>query len=465
MQIEKLKDRQIAILGLGVEGIATAEYFLKHAIPFVVTDEKSEEELKAISPEWGRVLSLLTEQNIPMYLGTSFTQVDWHNFDVIVRSPGISLKKDYLKSFPGEITSQTKLFFDNCPARIIGVTGTKGKGTTSTLIYEMLKKGGFDSYLGGNIGKAPITFLDSLTAKSIVVLELSSFQLEDLQKSPSIAVMLMVTQEHLDAWGNQNYHATIEEYWEAKRNILKWQRSDEMAILNIDYPATRSSSKVTPAQVAWVSRYQEAENGCFVRDNKVVLRTNGQETEIIDIAEILLPGAHNLENVCAAVMASYTVGVSIPDIAFVLRTFKGLEHRLELVRVVDGIRFYDDSFSTVPETSIAAISAFIEPEILILGGSSKHSDFTQLGGVISSVSNIKAIIGIGVEWQRIKDTIQDPQCKIYEGLGTMEDIVGKARELAAPGDVVLLSPACASFDMFKNYKDRGDQFKHAVSML
>jgi len=376
-----------------------------------------------------------------------------------VRSPGININKGYLKSFSGKITSPTKLFFDNTPSKIIGVTGTKGKGTTSSLTYEMLKKGGFDAYLGGNIGLPPISFLDTLSTQSIVVLELSSFQLADMQKSPQISVMLMVTSEHLD------YHKNTAEYVDAKRNIVRFQTGDDMAILNMDYTATMKSADKTSAQIAWVSRYKEVANGCFVRDNKVILRSGGSETEVIDSAEILLPGAHNLENVCAAVMAAYSAGVSIPDIAFVLRTFKGLEHRLELVREVHGVRYYDDSFSTVPETAIAAISAFTQPEILILGGSSKNSDFTELGKIISSVGNIKAIIGIGIEWPKIKSQIQNPQFAIIEGLTSMKEIVTKAYELAESGDVVLLSPACASFDMFANYKDRGNQFKEQVNLL
>ncbi len=459
MKIAELKDKKVAILGLGVEGLSTAEYFLQHNISFTVIDEKSEAEVISVGEEWRRVIVLLKHKGIQLVLGQQINGETVKHFDVVVRSPGIPLHKEFLQNFAGGITSQTKLFFDNCPARIIGVTGTKGKGTTSTLIYEMLKKGGFDSFLGGNIGKPPFTFLDSLTPSSVVVLEMSSFQLQDLEKSPSISVMLMVTSEHLD------YHSSTEEYQEAKRNILKWQSAEDMAVLNTDYPATKTSATKTPAKVAWVSRYQEVESGCFVRDNKVILRVNGQETEVINTNDILLPGAHNLENVCAATMAAFTAGVSVADIAFVLRTFKGLEHRLELVRVVNGVRYYDDSFSTVPETTIAAISAFTEPEILILGGSSKNSDFTELGRVIGSVSNIKAIIGIGVEWERIKSQISNVKFQIVEGLTTMEDIITKAKELAKPGDVVLLSPACASFDMFKNYKDRGNQFKEKVNLL
>lgn len=461
MKIEELKDKTIAILGLGVEGLTTAEYLLAHQISFTVIDEKTEEELSLMGEEYRRVIDLLHRNAIVLILGKPFDAETLNAFDIVIRSPGIPLQKGFLRQYKGGITSQTKLFFDNCPSHMIGVTGTKGKGTTSTLIYEMLKKGGFDAYLGGNIGKPPFTFLDSLTSTSFVVLEMSSFQLQDLEKSPSIAVMLMVTSEHLD------HHLSTEEYREAKRNILKWQNADDMAILNTDYPATNESASKTPAKVAWVSRYQEVESGCFVRDNRVILRLNGQETEVIGTSDVLLPGAHNLENVCAATMAAFTAGVSIADIAFVLRTFKGLEHRLELVRVVHGVRYYDDSFSTVPETAIAAISSFKEPEILILGGSSKNSDFSELGKIISSVPNIKAIIGIGVEWERIKAQFPSSNFRfqIIEGLIDMESIVRKASELAEPRDVVLLSPACASFDMFRNYKDRGNQFKEQVDLL
>ncbi len=467
MTFASLRSKKVAIVGLGLEGLTTAEYFLSHDIACSVFDEKSFEELCGISPEWERVLGKLKKQQVPLYLGSPIDGKLVHTFDVVVRSPGISLAADFFADFQGEITSHTKLFFDNCPSQIIGVTGTKGKGTTSSLIYEMLKKGGFDAYLGGNIGLAPLSFLDTLNTQSIVVLELSSFQLQDMSKSPHIAVMLMVTQEHLDRFGNQNYHASIEEYREAKRNILAWQTADDMAVLNTDYEGTRESAGKTPAKVAWVSRYSEVERGCFVRDNEVILKINNQERKIIDTADILLPGGHNLENVCAAAMAAYFAGVGIADIAFVLTTFKGLEHRLELVREVDGVRYYDDSFSTVPETAIAAILAFTAPEILILGGSKKGSNFQELGKLISEAKNIKAIIGIGIEWERIKSQItnQNSRIKIIEGLTDMKRIVATCRKLSKPGDVVLLSPACASFDMFANYKDRGNQFKQQVNLL
>jgi UDP-N-acetylmuramoylalanine--D-glutamate ligase len=274
--------------------------------------------------------------------------------------------------------------------------------------------------------------------------------------------MLMITSEHLD------YHNSIEEYIDAKRNLVRYQSEKDYAVLNKDYPATNESDIQTAGKIFQVSRELEAaDEGCFVRDEKVVLRIGNQEIEIVDTKYILLPGKHNWENVCAATIAAYLAGVSKGNIAAVLKTFKGLEHRLELVATVNGARYYDDSFSTTPETAIAAIQAFKEPEILILGGSSKNSDFSELGQVISKTENIKTIIGIGIEWERIKEQIakSNTPVPVIEGAKDMQTIVAAVSKLAVPGDVVLLTPACASFDMFKNYKDRGQQFKEEVNRL
>lgn len=466
MLIEELQKKKIAILGLGVEGMAMAEYFLGHEIAFTIVDERSEDAFT--TPQEKALLAKITSKQL---IGQPITVDMLKSFDVIIRSPGINPKAVVLqqaKKAGVSITSVTNIFFANCPAKIIGVTGTKGKGTTSSLIYEMLKKAQKDAYLGGNIGRPPVEFLDNLTTQSIVVLELSSYQLQDIEKSPNIAVMLMVTQEHLapDREGSlQNYHADIADYVDAKRNLIRFQTADDMAILNSDYLATVDSQKVAKGEVAFVSRFQPVTNGCFVQDNEIILRWNGKEERVISIFDILLPGSHNHENICAAVMAAYAAGVSFDDIRFVLQTFKGLEHRLELVRELDGVRYYDDSFSTVPETAIAAIQAFTVPEILLLGGSTKHSNFAELGKVLSEATNVKAVIVIGIEWKEIQKHITNPKFEIIAGLENMHAFVQKAAAIAEKGDVVLLSPACASFDKFKNYKDRGNQFKDTVNLL
>lgn len=429
------KNKKIAVIGEGVEGISSKAFLEKHGAQVTILDTRQSEN----------------------YLD------NLEKYDLIVRSPGVKIatlaKKN--STIKNKLTSQTKLFFDLCPCPIIGVTGTKGKGTTSSLIYEMLKKCGKDAYLGGNIGKAPFEFFEQLKPSSVVVLELSSFQLQDLHKSPHIAVFLMVTSEHLD------YHSNVEEYVEAKRQILKHQTKDDFAVINRDYPASNESDISTDGKVYFVSREREVEEGCFAREGKIIIRTQIEEIEVIKTSESKLKGEHNFENVCSATMAAYLAGADLDSIRDVLKTFKGLEHRLELVDKINGVEYYNDSFSTTPETAIAAIEAFEKPEILILGGSSKNSNFDELGQILSSKQNIKAIIGIGKEWERIKSKINNQSSKILvvEGADTMEKIVLAASKIAVSGDIVILTPACASFDMFKNYKDRGIQFKQQVLAL
>src|SRR3989344_7353650 len=375
------KSQKIAVIGEGVEGVSSAKFLKAKGAKVTILDQKQGKDYL---------------KNLDKY-------------DLIVRSPGVKLEP--LKGVPKEkITSQTKLFFDFCPCPIIGVTGTKGKGTTSSLIYEMLKKQGFDAYLGGNIGVPPFEFLDKLNTQSIVVLEMSSFQLEDITKNPHIGVILMIVPEHLgkDSVGTQNYHETMEDYILAKRNILKHQTQNDFAIVNRDYPVSNESDVHTQGKIYYISREMEVIEGCFAREGRIVLRINGNSIPVVSTKELILPGEHNYENICAASLASYLAGVSVENIADVLKSFKGLEHRLELVTTVKGVKYYDDSFSTTPETAIAAIFAFKNPEILILGGSSKDSNFEELGQVICNAKNIKAIIGIGKEWKRIKSQIKIP---------------------------------------------------------
>lgn len=451
--MEKFKNRKVAIVGCGIEGQSVCDFLTESKI--TVFDEKARE---SFDPE---LLEKYERQGVEFI----FRKIESLNgFDIVFRSPGIHPQINYLLEAAkngAEITSATKVFFDFCPCGIIGVTGTKGKGTTSTLIYEMLKKEGFDAYLGGNIGTPPLSFLEKLKADSKVVLELSSFQLADLDKSPHIGVMLMTTSEHLD------YHADVYEYIEAKRNIFRFQNEHDFAVVNKDYPASNESDVVSNGTVYKVSREQEVLQGCFVGDGKFVLRMHDREEEILDIKEVALRGKHNWENVCAATVASLCGGATLKSVVPVLRSFKGLEHRIEQVATVKGVSYFDDSFSTTPETAIAAIESFDEPKILILGGSSKNSDFTDLGQIISDTPSIKAIIGIGIEWARIKEKIIASRVAFpfYEECKNMNEVVKKASEIGEIGDVVLLSPACASFDMFKSYKDRGEQFKKEVRNL
>ncbi|SRR6266568_2491475 len=446
--------KKVAILGFGIEGLASAEFVQKNGAEVWILDRKQKENLDH------NLVTQAEKNGAHFDLGKSYLE-NLDTYEVIVRSPGVKRLLPELLAAEKQgvaITSQTKLFFDLCPCPIIGVTGTKGKGTTSTLIYNMLKEAGKDAHLGGNIGVAPLTFLDQLQPSSIVVLELSSFQLQDMTRSPHIGVMLMITSEHLD------HHETLEEYVDAKRNLLRFQTQDDFAVVNRDYPASNESDVETNGKVFYISRERETNDGCFAFQGSVVVRRNDNDDEIIKTAEIALPGRHNLENVCAAVMAARLAEVSTKYIVHVLKTFTGLPHRLELVAEKKGVQYFDDSFSTTPETAIAAIESFDQPKILILGGSSKGSDFTRLGKVIRESDSIKAIIGFGDEWEEIKASFGNltKQVLFIEGATNMQQIVKAVVKIAQKGDVVLLSPACASFDLFKDYKDRGEQFKKEV---
>lgn len=394
------KNKKIAVLGLGVDTQDVIPWLEKQRAEITILDESK---------------------------GDKFENLD--KYDLLVRSPGVYRYRDELLKTKTEITSKTKLFFDNCPAKIIGVTGTKGKGTTATLIYEILKAVKKDVYLGGNIGEGIFDKLDQLDEFAWVILELSSFQLIDLHKSPHIAVVLMTTSEHL------NWHKNVGEYIDAKKNIVAYQKPSDFAVVNKDYSNSREIGKAVTGKIIWVSK----RNGNFVTK---------------------LRGEHNQENIAAAVAVAKIIGVPYEK---VVKNFRGLEHRLEEVKTIKGVTFYNDSFSTTPETAIAAIKSFTEPEIVILGGSSKNSNFTELGKVISKAKNIKKVILIGTEGSRIKEKIKN--ASILEGANNMAEIVKMAYNNAESGDVVLLSPACASFDMFKSYKDRGNQFKEEVKKL
>jgi len=418
--MDKYKDKQslpydgkkIAILGYGIEGQDAEKYLISKGAKITILDQKMDVN----------------------YLN------DLNNFDVIVRSPGVyRFKPEIVEAEKAgvKITSSIKIFFDECPAKIIGVTGTKGKGTTSTLIYELLKAGGHDVYLAGNIGKPMLELLSVVNDKSYVILEMSSFQLIDMEVSPHIAVVLNITEDHMD------WHKDREEYIEAKKNIVRYQKENDYAVLNDDYDLPRSFYKDTLAKVKFPSKY----NLSFPEGTKFMLR-----------------GEHNLENISAAISVARILEISESIIIKVVENFKGLEHRLELVATVNGVTFYNDSFATGPQPTIAAINSFTEEETLILGGSDKGLDYSELRSVIEKKDNVKNLILIGDMGEKIGGSIPGKNI-INLGKVSIDQIVKKAFEITPKGGVVILSPSAASFDMFKNYKERGNQFKEAVSNL
>jgi UDP-N-acetylmuramoylalanine--D-glutamate ligase len=448
--IKRLHGQKIAVLGFEREGRATLKFLQEdpefHGAEIWLLDKNE---------------NIAVPQGIHARLGENYLS-DLGDFDTIFRTPGIRYHSPEIQRAIKQgvhITSATKLFFDRCPGKIIGVTGTKGKGTTSTLIYEILKTAGKDVFLAGNIGKPALEILPHLTKKSWVVLELSSFQLIDMHKSPHIAVAIMITEEHLD------WHADVKEYVAAKSNIVRYQSPADYAVLAADYPRSISFAKLTKAKVSTYSRLHEVEKGTWVENNAFYYTDDKKLEKVCSVDALKIPGEHNYENACAAITVAKLLDISDGKIKKAIANFKGLEHRLEFVEEVKGVRYYNDSYSTAPDATEVAIQAFSAPKILIVGGSHKESDFTKLGRAISKSKSIKAIIGIGVEWPVIKSHIKNKKIQLIESCQNMQEVIKAAHEVAAPGDVVLLSPGCASFGMFKNYTERGTQFKQAVEKL
>lgn len=452
--ITEFQDKKIAILGFGVEGLSTAKYLLAHNLPFSILD--SDPDL-VIPPD----IQLKTDN---VFLGEGYLS-HLKNFDIAVRAPGIRLSIKEIQSFKNsgkELTSQIKIFFDLCPAEIIGVTGTKGKGTTSSLIYEILKKAGKSAFLGGNIGSPPLDFIDTVKSTDLVVLELSSFQLADLERSPKIAVVLMITVDHLD------YHLTEGAYWSAKSSIVRYQTPSDLAIINHDYPTSLSFSHKTKGKVLLFSRKGRVTPGIYAQNGQIVSELQDGINTVMTTGEIAIIGEHNLENICAAVAVGKSLGIDTNVIRAAASEFKGLPHRLEFCGEVNDVKYYDDSASTNPETTLAALKSFNRPSVFILGGSSKQADFTKLGQEIAFSPNVVGVLLIGEEASSIEQAITVNNAFkgfILKDLKDMNDVVTRAHQLTPHGGVVVLSPACASFDMFRNYSERGDKFKEEVKLL
>lgn len=449
-QKKKKMKQKIAILGFGIEGRAIAKYFKGHMrFPNItVCDQNENIEIPA---------------GVKSQLGHHYLQ-DIQGFDLIFRSPGIScLKREIIQARKrGQtVTSLTQYFFDHCPGKIIGVTGTKGKGTTATLIAKILSAAGFDTHLGGNIGDPPLNFLDKLRPTSWTVLELSSFQLQDLTRSPHIAVVLNVTQEHLD------YHRSTKEYREAKNAMVVYQKKTDFVIVNEDYRTSQHYATKTPAKQFTISRKGKVRQGAYFKNGKIFFNN----TVIMTASEAGLLGAFNLENILPAVTVAGILKINPSMIKKVVKEFRGLPHRLEWVGEKDGVNYYNDSFSTTPETTMAAIGAFKTPLILIVGGSEKHSNFLKLAQTVIHARHIKKVIFLGNQAaKRLKREIQKAKKLksfrdaplIFSDAMSMQEALLSAKRDAMPGDTVLLSPACASFDLFKNYKERGDIFRNLV---
>jgi UDP-N-acetylmuramoylalanine--D-glutamate ligase len=356
------------------------------------------------------------------------------------------------KDFWAKTTTIQHIFFQEVRSRnIIGVTGTKGKGTTSVLIHGILKAAGKRVFLGGNIGVPVLDFVHDVSPDDWVVLELSNFQLYSLTYSPHIGVCLMIVPEHMD------WHPDMTDYTEAKANLFRHQKPEDIAIYFADNEYSTKIAGYSPGKK--IPYYRQP--GAYIDDAKIMI----DGSEIIDKSEIKLLGEHNLQNICAALTAVWQVAPDRDAARRVLSSFSGLEHRLEFAGEVDGVKYIDDSFGTAPDTAIVAIRAFDQPKVMILGGSDKGADFAVLAQEVKN-SNVRHAIVIGQISEKITDALSKAgYTDMTTGLNSMTEIISKARELAQPGDVVLLSTGAASFGMFKNYKDRGEQFKQAVQAL
>ena len=460
--MSRFSGKRIAVVGLSVEGRDSVKYFVQHGASVTCCDRRSKETL-------GECYRELSRYGVTFARGKRYLD-DLASYAMIVRTPGMSPRFSELiaaKRQGVQITSLTKIFFEECKASIIGVTGTKGKGTTSTLIYEMLLTAGKKAYLGGNVGSPLLSVVDTLEKQDIIVAELSSFQLEDLTQSPHIAVVLAVTVDHLANYDPlaSNFHTTRDAYVEAKKNIVRFQTDQDTAILFADDQTSRAFSSLTHAQVLLISR-SDASSDAFIQGDTAFVRWKGRIEKIASAKDIGIRGLHNLANIATASLTALVAGASPSAVRSAAIGFGGLEHRLEFVRRVEGVSYFNDSFSTVPETAIAAIESFTEPLILILGGSEKGSDFSHMGNIIAK-RRVKATIVIGAMTARIVAAIKSAHFtgKIVTGCRSMHEVVGAAVKEGALGDVVILSPACASFDMFANYKERGKQFKYEVSLL
>lgn len=431
---------KIAILGFGKQGRSAYEYW-----------STPDNELTVLDSDPSLALPAGTDAK----LGDYYLK-DLGRFDLIVRSPGIHPHEIAANNSAGildKVTTATNEFFRVCPTKnIISVTGTKGKGTTSTLIAKMLEAAGKRVHLGGNIGTPPLELLKAkIRPEDWVVLELANYQLIDFKYAPKIAVCVMVAPEHLD------WHLDLDEYFTAKKQMFMGQKADDIAVYYAKNDYSKDIASASPGRL--IPYYGPP--GAIIENDDVVI--DGQS--ICSTDEIKLLGAHNWQNVCAAVTAIWQVSQDVEAIRQVLTSFSGMEHRLELARELRGVKYYDDSFGTTPETAKVAIEAFTQPKIVILGGRTKGIPFDPLGPVVAG-NNVKKVIAIGETGPEIAKALQAAGYdKIIKGEKTIDKIVKQAQDLAEAGDVVLLSPACTSFDMFDNYADRGDKFKQAVLRL
>lgn len=453
--LASLQGKRVAVIGIGVSNTPLIKTLLSAGISVTACDKNKREAFGPLADE-------LESLGAELHLGETY--LEGLDQDVIFRSPGIRPDiPPFLAAIEkgSVLTSEMEVFFQVCPCKIIAVTGSDGKTTTTTLISEMLKGAGYTVHLGGNIGKPLLSEAGEMGREDIAVLELSSFQLMTLQASPDIAVFTNLSPNHLDI------HKSMEEYTLAKENIFTHQGQDGIAIFNRDNALTQEMSSRTSGKALLFSRQGPVENGVFVKDGTIVVSMDGQQRQLFSTDRILIPGEHNVENYLAAIAAVQGL-VSDAVILHTAENFPGVEHRIELVRSLHGVRYYNDSIASSPTRTIAGLRSFRQKVILIAGGYDKKIPFDTLGPEVQA--HVKTLVLTGHTAEKIRQAVvsypgyQEGQPEIV-----MEDefrqAVLAARDRAQEGDIVILSPACASFDHFKNFAQRGEIFKDIVRGL
>jgi len=448
MSLMELNGKRVLVVGLGRSGVASALFLKAHGARVTVSDAKSEDQLREEIPA-------LLDQGIAVETG-GHGERTFQNQDLIVVSPGVPVDAAPIaqaRALGQPVIGEIELAAAFLPGPIVGITGSNGKTTTTSLIGEILAAGGLKTLVGGNIGTPAISLVEQATAETVAVLEVSSFQLETIRSfRPKIGIVLNVTPDHLDR------HRTFAAYVDAKARLFENQQAEDFAVLNADDPTCVDLAGRTRAQVFWFSRKREVEQGAFVHKGAVLFRRGGSQQEVMLASEIPLKGAHNLENVLAAVCAGALMGCDTAKIGGAVRNFKAVEHRLEYVATVRGVEYYNDSKATNVDATIKALESFPGDIHLILGGKDKGSDYTVLNNLLRQ--RVKAVYTIGAAAEKIQSQIKGAASIV--AAGTLDSAVKQAAAAARAGDVILLAPACASFDQFQNYEHRGRVFKELV---
>ncbi|HEY6765134.1 MAG TPA: UDP-N-acetylmuramoyl-L-alanine--D-glutamate ligase [Candidatus Sulfotelmatobacter sp.] len=446
----ELNNKRVLVVGLGKSGVASALFLKAHGARVTVSDTKSGDELRNDLP-------VLLDHGITVETG-GHGERTFRGQDLIVVSPGVPIDTPALvqaRALGETVIGEIELAARFLPGPIVAITGSNGKTTTTTLSGEIMASSGFPTLVGGNIGTPAISLTPQAKPDTVIVLEISSFQLETIQTfRPRVAVVLNVTPDHLDR------HRTFEAYVDAKARIFENQESTDFAVLNADDATCAALSRRTKAQVFWFSRQKEVQQGTSVRDGRILFRDGTQQHEVMLASDIPLKGAHNLENVLAAVCASALMGCVPDKIRQAVRDFKAVEHRLEFVGSVRGVDYYNDSKATNVDATIKALESFPANIHLILGGKDKGSDYSLLNDLLRQ--RVKRVYTIGAAAAKIESQIKGVE---IVPANTLENATRKAHAVAEAGDVVLLAPACASFDQFKNYEQRGQVFKEIVRGL